>query len=80
MRQVVGTMLRDGLQTPPPPSGGIHHPGLLSPFRCRVRLQALWRGMIPGQLLTVPYCSIQFVTAHQAKALAKRTGMLGMLA
>jgi len=35
----------------------------------------LWRGTLPGQLLTVPYCTVQFVTLNQAKTFAKANGL-----
>eukprot|EP00951_Prasinocladus_malaysianus_P025571 scaffold224513_cov37-Prasinocladus_malaysianus.AAC.1 len=49
---------------------------LVSIFR-EEGIVGLWRGTVPGQLLTIPYCSVQFVTAHHTKAWARRSGLLG---
>ncbi|MEW5317224.1 MAG: hypothetical protein WDW38_008542 [Sanguina aurantia] len=38
-------------------------------------IQGLWRGTIPGLLLTVPYTAVQFVALHQCKDLAARHGL-----
>ena len=38
--------------------------------------QGLWRGTLPGQLLTVPYTAVQFVALQQFKAAAARRGLL----
>lgn len=38
--------------------------------------QGLWRGILPGQLLTVPYTAVQFVALQQFKAAAVRRGLL----
>lgn len=40
-------------------------------------MQGLWRGTIPGLLLTVPYTAVQFVAAQQCKQLAKKYGLTG---
>lgn len=40
-------------------------------------LQGLWRGTVPGILLTVPYTGVQFVMLQQCKQLAKRQGLTG---
>lgn len=36
--------------------------------------QGLWRGTVPGQLLSVPYTAAQFLALHQARAVAARHG------
>eukprot|EP00887_Chlorella_sp_A99_P003958 scaffold11.g3958.t1 len=38
-------------------------------------VRGLWRGTIPGQLLTVPYCAVQFLALRQCKALAAAYGL-----
>ncbi|MEW5301922.1 MAG: hypothetical protein WDW36_004746 [Sanguina aurantia] len=38
-------------------------------------IQGLWRGTVPGLLLTVPYTAVQFVALHQCKDLAARHGL-----
>lgn len=37
--------------------------------------QGLWRGTVPGQLLTVPYTAVQFVALQQCRALARQYGL-----
>lgn len=37
--------------------------------------QGLWRGTVPGQLLTVPYTAVQFVTLQQCRQLARQWGL-----
>ena len=37
--------------------------------------QGLWRGTVPGILLTVPYTGVQFVTLQQCKQWAHRRGL-----
>eukprot|EP00210_Caulerpa_lentillifera_P001525 g1463.t1 len=37
-------------------------------------LIGLWRGTVPGQLLTIPYTAVQFVTLQQCKTWSKRFG------
>lgn len=39
------------------------------------KAQGLWRGTVPGILLTVPYTGVQFVTLQQCKQLAQRRGL-----
>lgn len=39
-------------------------------------VQGLWRGTVPGQLLTVPYTAVQFVALQQCRTFAKRHGLL----
>lgn len=38
--------------------------------------QGLWRGTVPGLLLTVPYTSVQFVALQQCRSFAARHGLL----
>eukprot|EP00891_Asterochloris_glomerata_P007435 jgi/Astpho2/7435/e_gw1.00114.101.1_t len=38
-------------------------------------VRGLWRGLLPGQLLTIPYTAVQFATLHQVRAFAQRTGI-----
>ncbi|KAL6785698.1 hypothetical protein ACKKBF_B01280 [Auxenochlorella protothecoides x Auxenochlorella symbiontica] len=38
-------------------------------------IQGLWRGTVPGQLLSVPYTAAQFFTVQQSRQLAKRWGV-----
>jgi solute carrier family 25 thiamine pyrophosphate transporter 19 len=38
-------------------------------------LQGLWRGTVPGQLLTVPYTAVQFVALQQCRHLAQQYGV-----
>ena len=40
-------------------------------------LQGLWRGTIPGLLLTVPYTAVQFVALQQFKVAARSLGLEG---
>jgi hypothetical protein len=44
--------------------------------RCRGAAQGLWRGTLPGQLLTVPYTAVQFMALQQCRAAAARHGLL----
>ena len=37
--------------------------------------QGLWRGTVPGQLLTVPYTAVQFVTLQHCRQLARQYGL-----
>ncbi len=39
-------------------------------------VQGLWRGTVPGQLLTIPYTAVQFVALQQCRTFAKRHGLL----
>lgn len=39
-------------------------------------VKGLWRGTVPGLLLTIPYTAVQFVAHHQCKDAAKRWGLL----
>lgn len=38
-------------------------------------MQGLWRGTIPGQLLTIPYTAVQFMTLQHCKKLAADHGL-----
>lgn len=38
-------------------------------------IQGLWRGTVPGQLLTIPYTAVQFVTLQHCKRLASQHGL-----
>jgi solute carrier family 25 thiamine pyrophosphate transporter 19 len=38
-------------------------------------MQGLWRGTLPGQLLTVPYTAVQFVTLQQVRYFAHQSGI-----
>lgn len=38
-------------------------------------VKGLWRGTIPGQLLTIPYTAVQFVTLQQCKRMAEVLGV-----
>lgn len=52
--------------------------GLGQAFATIVReegIQGLWRGTVPGLLLTVPYTSVQFVALHQCKNLVQQAGL-----
>ena len=42
-------------------------------------LQGLWRGTLPGQLLTIPYTAVQFVTLQQVRHHAQQTGLTGAM-
>ena len=42
-------------------------------------MQGLWRGTLPGQLLTVPYTAVQFVTLQQVRYFAQQSGMSDVL-
>lgn len=42
-------------------------------------LQGLWRGTLPGQLLTIPYTAVQFVTLQQVRYVAQLTGLRGAI-
>ncbi len=37
--------------------------------------QGLWRGTVPGQLLTIPYTAVQFVALQQCRELAAQLGL-----
>lgn len=37
--------------------------------------QGLWRGTLPGQLLTVPYTAVQFVALQQVRHFAQQSGI-----
>ena len=37
--------------------------------------QGLWRGTLPGQLLTIPYTAVQFVTLQQVRHFAHESGI-----
>ncbi len=39
--------------------------------------QGLWRGTVPGLLLTVPYTAVQFVALHQIRDAAASMGLTG---
>jgi len=49
------------------------HQALISIIR-EEGVQALWRGTVPGLLLTVPYTAVQFVVLSQTKDYASRMG------
>ncbi len=38
--------------------------------------QGLWRGTVPGLLLTVPYTAVQFAALQEARASAQRWGLM----
>ena len=38
-------------------------------------MQGLWRGTLPGQLLTIPYTAVQFVTLQQVRHFAHESGI-----
>ena len=42
-------------------------------------LQGLWRGTLPGQLLTIPYTAVQFVTLQQVRYFSQQTGMTSVM-
>jgi hypothetical protein len=42
----------------------------------RVMPQGLWRGTVPGLLLTIPYTAVQFVALQQCRGFAERHGIL----
>ncbi len=44
-------------------------------IRTYTPLQGLWRGTLPGQLLTVPYTAVQFVTLQQVRYFAHQSGI-----
>ena len=44
----------------------------IGPLCC---LQGLWRGTVPGQLLTLPYTAVQFVALQQCRQAARRCGL-----
>ncbi|GMH32952.1 hypothetical protein BSKO_00786 [Bryopsis sp. KO-2023] len=57
-----------------------HYTGMLQAFRVIVKeegLAGLWRGTVPGLLLTVPYTAVQFVTVTRCKEIASRMGWAG---
>ena len=41
-------------------------------------IQGLWRGTVPGLLLTVPYTAVQFVALQQCKEAAALMGITGV--
>ncbi len=43
-------------------------------------MQGLWRGTLPGQLLTVPYTAVQFVTLQQVRYFAHQSGISDAMA
>jgi hypothetical protein len=47
------------------------------PNRRPISTQGLWRGTVPGLLLTVPYTAVQFVALQQVKDAAARLGWTG---
>lgn len=49
------------------------------PLRLQEGVQGLWRGTVPGLLLTVPYTAVQFVALHQVKDAASYYGLTGVL-
>lgn len=51
------------------------HPATLAPRLPTCLPQGLWRGTVPGQLLTIPYTAVQFVTLHQCKHMAEQLGV-----
>lgn len=44
---------------------------------CCACMQGLWRGTVPGLLLTVPYTAVQFVALQQVKEAAAKMGLTG---
>ena len=53
---------------------------IVCPGYCEVQpslVQGLWRGTLPGQLLTVPYTAVQFVTLQQVRYFAHHHGISG---
>ena len=44
-------------------------------FHCN-HTQGLWRGTLPGQLLAIPYTTVQFITLQQCKLYAQRSGLM----
>ena len=50
-----------------------------SKWRTLQFLQGLWRGLLPGQLLTIPYTAVQFVTLHQVRSHHLRVVVLGVV-
>lgn len=51
-----------------------HRPNTV-PHPTASQAQGLWRGTVPGQLLTVPYTAVQFVALQQCRALARQYGL-----
>lgn len=45
------------------------------PPHTTVQAQGLWRGTLPGQLLAIPYTTVQFITLQQCKLFAQHTGL-----
>lgn len=39
-------------------------------------VQGLWRGTVPGLLLTVPYTAVQFAALQEARAAAQKWGLM----
>lgn len=65
-------------QQPTPRSRSCAHLTLLTPPRLRTLLpQGLWRGTVPGLLLTVPYTAAQFAAHHHVKDAATKLGLIG---
>ncbi len=67
------------------PSAGLGETTSLQPCTaCRVLLpptlapQGLWRGTVPGLLLTVPYTAVQFVALQQVRQAAASCGLTGV--
>jgi solute carrier family 25 (mitochondrial thiamine pyrophosphate transporter), member 19 len=40
-------------------------------------MQGLWRGTVPGLLLTVPYTAVQFLALYQIRDAAANMGLTG---
>lgn len=59
----------------PTAAAGIPNRRALPPFAPPALPQGLWRGTVPGQLLTVPYTAVQFVTLQQCRQLARQWGL-----
>ncbi|CAG9463524.1 unnamed protein product [Pedinophyceae sp. YPF-701] len=54
-----------------------HYTGITQAVRTIVReegISGLWRGTVPGQLLTIPYTAVQFVTLQHTRKLARASG------
>jgi len=54
-----------------------HYTGMVQAVKTIVKeetLAGLWRGTVPGQLLTVPYCAVQFVALQKCKEVTERMG------
>ncbi|CAD7695346.1 unnamed protein product [Ostreobium quekettii] len=62
------------------PGAGSKYTGIAQAFKAILReegIQGLWRGTVPGQLLSVPYTAVQFVALQECKAVAERLGLQG---